>query len=216
MGTAVTDLSTVLRVNGVAGIIAEIRAEIGACRLCPAMKPFKKLSPESFGTTTTGYMIVGEAPGVGPDAFSDASGLVMRKALEDVGDEQFEELEDLFFLTHSVRCVPRDEKDTKRIRAPRRTECNTCRPYLQFEARALHPKLILAIGAKAAQSVLGRPVKIGEEHAQRQRIGDIEVLPLLVPSPHNRVSLAKRDMTIDGYTRWLTGLFGALIDDLRR
>jgi hypothetical protein len=42
------------------------------------------------------------------------------------------------------------------------------------------------------------------------------VLTLLTPSPNNRAPLKKLDMTIENYTRWLTGLFGALIDELRR
>jgi hypothetical protein len=37
-----------------------------------------------------------------------------------------------------------------------------------------------------------------------------------VPSPHNRGALKRRGFGIESYTRWLTGLFGALIDDLRR
>lgn len=218
MGTATAGqaLQTVMRVNGVAGVIADIRAGIAACRLCPAMKPFRKAPPELHGTTRTGYMLVGEAPGLEAGIFADAGGAVLRRALAEVGDEEFRTLEDLFFLAHSVRCIPRDTKDKKRTRAPRRTECRACRPYLRFEIRALHPRLILAIGARAAEAVLGRPVKVMEEHAHRQRLGDIEVLPLLNPSPHNRVAFGQREMTIDGYTRWLTGLFGALIDDLRR
>ena len=60
---------------GVAGIVTEIRAGIAACRLCPGMRPFRKGAPESFGTTATGYMLVGDsawmpkpldAGGIGP------------------------------------------------------------------------------------------------------------------------------------------------------
>ena len=71
MGTATRSrtLRMVMETNGVAGIITEIRSEIGACRLCPSMKPFKKQPQGCFGTTTTGYMLVGEAPGHGPRPF---------------------------------------------------------------------------------------------------------------------------------------------------
>ena len=57
---------------------------------------------------------------------------------------------------------------------------------------------------------------MGEAHAQRHRVHDAEVLTLLTPSPNNRAPLKKLDTTIENYTRWLTGLFGALIDELRR
>jgi hypothetical protein len=55
-----------------------------------------------------------------------------------------------------------------------------------------------------------------KEHGQRRRIGDIELLTVLVPSPHNRAAIKRKGFSMESYTRWLAGLFGALIDDLRR
>ncbi|MHC4818471.1 MAG: uracil-DNA glycosylase [Planctomycetota bacterium] len=218
MGTA-TVLHEVSGTNGVGGLVAEIRAEIGACRLCRGLRPHRKHPPGAFGTTRTGYMLVGEAPTYSPRPFDDAAGEVLRQALRQVGDEEYGDLEDLFFLAHAVRCVPRHPGNTRKIkktRPPTRAECRTCRPYLQFEIRALHPRLIIAVGSKAADAVLGRSIKIGEAHGQRHRLNDAEVLTLLTPSPNNRAPLKKLDMTIENYSRWLTGLFGALIDELRR
>jgi DNA polymerase len=205
-----------MRTNGVAGIVAEIRAGIGVCRLCSGMRPCQKLPPDSYGTTRTGYMLVGEAPGRSPQAFDDAAGAVLRRSLRDVGDEEYRDLEDLFFLTHAARCVPPHPKEERKTRPPSLVECRTCRPYLRFEIRALHPRLVIAVGNRAAAAVLGRPVKIGEAHGCRHRLGDVEVLTLISPSPHNRVALRKLEMTIENYGRWLTGLFGALVDELRR
>jgi DNA polymerase len=180
------------------------------------MRPFRKLPPESFGTTRTGYVLVAEAPGPKGDLFRDASGAVMRAALAQAHDEEYKALEDLFFVTHAVRCVPRNPKAKGKTRAPKRSECGACRPYLAFELRALHPKLVLAVGGKAAEAVLGQPVVMDDEHGQRRRIGDIELLTVLVPSPHNRGALKRHGFGMESYTRWLAGLFGALIDDLRR
>jgi len=218
MGTAAV-LQDAPPAHGVGGIISEIRAEIGACRLCRGLRPHRKQPPGAFGTTWTGYMMVGEAPNYSPRPFDDAAGAVLRQALRDVDDEDYRELEDLFFLAHAARCVPRHPKNTRKVkktRPPTRAECRTCRPYLQFEIRALHPRLIIAVGSKAAEAVLGRSLKIGEAHGQRHRVLDAEVLTLLTPSPNNRAPLRKLDMTIENYSRWLTGLFGALIDELRR
>lgn len=214
MGTA-TALSPA-RPNGVAGIVAGIRAGIASCKLCPAMRPHRKLPPESFGTTRTGYVLVAEAPGPKGDLFRDAAGAVLREALAQTHDDEYRALEDLFFVTHAVRCVPKNPKAKGKTRAPKRSECSSCRPYLAFELRALHPKLVVAVGGKAAEAVLGRPVAMETEHGQRRRIGDIEILTVLVPSPHNRGALKRHGFGIESYTRWLAGLFGALIDDLRR
>jgi len=216
MGTATVGRQGTPGALGVPGLVAGIRAGIATCKLCPAMRPFRKLPPESFGTTRTGYVLVAEAPGMKGELFRDASGAAMREALAQTHDEEYTSLEDLFFLTHAVRCVPADPKAKAKTRAPKRSECSACRPYLAFELRALHPKLVLAVGGKAAEAVLGTPVVMETEHGQRRRIGDIELLTVLVPSPHNRAALKRKGFTIESYTRWLAGLFGALIDDLRR
>ena len=47
--------------TGIAGLVAGIRAGIQTCKLCPAMRPFRKLPPDAFGTTRTGYVLVAEA-----------------------------------------------------------------------------------------------------------------------------------------------------------
>lgn len=200
--------------TGVAGIVTEIRAEIAACRLCPAMRPYRKQPPESFGTTRTGYMLVGEAPGRTRKPFSDERGRIFREALSEVGDERYRELEELFFLADAVRCTPLRKQDRKRTRPPTKAECRTCNPYLQFELRALRPRLVLAVGANAAQAVLGRPVDIEAAHATREHLRDIEVLPLLLPT--HRAALKRAGITAESYRRWLAGLFGSLIDAIER
>jgi len=218
MGTATRSRRrrSVAPTTGVASVIAEIRAEIGACKLCPGLKPHRKLPSKSFGTTQTGYMLVGEAAGPGARPFDDAAGEVLRKAVRDVGDETHRDLEDLFFLSQAARCGPVRPDDAKRTRSPTRRECRACSPFLAFEMRALHPRLVVTLGGRAAESVLQKPVKIGEIHGRRHRVGDVSVLTLTTPSPFNRVALRRLDLTIESYGRWLTGLFGALIDDLAR
>lgn len=208
--------SSVAETSGVAGIVTDIRAAVAACRLCPKMAPHHKSPPGSFGTTSTRYMLVGSVPEPGGRVFRDAAGTVLREALAAVDDPRYRELEDLFFLTHAARCVPMHSKVEGKVRPPSVVECRTCRPYLDFEMRALHPRLVIAIGGKAAESVLGCKVKIEQVHRERHRLRTGEALTLVTPSPHSRATLKRLDLTIESYRRWLTGLFGALIDDLDR
>ena len=200
--------------SGIAGVIAEIRADVGGCRICPSLAPHRKLPPDSFGTTRTGYVIVSEAAGFGVRPLDGAAGAVLRGALLDVGDETYRDLEDLFFLTQAAQCVPMRKDNPARTRTPTKTECRKCSAYLGFELRALRPRLVLAFGARAVEAVLGRQAKLAEDHATRHLLGELQVLTLLSPSPGNRSALKTRGMTLENYSRWLTGLFGALIDDL--
>jgi uracil-DNA glycosylase family 4 len=201
--------------RGVTALVADIRAGVAACRVCPALAPYRKHPPESFGTTRTGYVLVGEAGSRSPRPFDDPAGRTLREALRAVEDPAYRDLEDLFFLTQAVRCAPQ-RKGGKGSRAPTRGECKACRPYLHFELRALHPRLVVAVGSLAAEAALGEPVRIVEAHGRRWRRGDLEVLTLATPSPRNGAALKRLDITLDGYRRWLTGLFGALVDDLGR
>jgi len=201
---------------GVPALATEIREGLAACQLCPAMKPFRKLGPGAYGTTRTGYVLIAESPGQAGTFCTEAADAVLRDALAQAGDEEFRSLEDLFFLTHAVRCAPRDPKAEGRARPPKRSECTECRPYLEFELRVLHPRLVVAVGGKAAEAVLGEPVRMDTEHGARRRIGDLDLLTVLVPSPYNRAALKRHNFTLESYTRWLAGLFGSLIDDLRR
>jgi len=200
-------------VPGIAGIIHEIQAEVARCRFCPGLAPWRKLPAEAFGTTTTGFMLLGEAPGPGARPFDDRAGEVLRAALRDVGHDRFRELEDLFYLTHAVRCRPTDPRVDRR-RPPSKAECAGCRPYLALEVRALHPDLVLAFGTHAAEAVLERPVRLKLEHGALHRVEATEVIPLLVPSPSNTVALACHGHTLAGYRAWLAGLFGTLIERL--
>ncbi len=207
VSAALDQTESVSRAPGIAGILAEVRAEVAACRICPGMKPFRKGGKSPSGNLDTGYMLVGEAPGRVTDE-------MLREALEAVGDERFRRLGDLFFLAEAVRCRPAHQRIKGRTRVPSRPECRNCKPYLHFEIRTLHPRMVVTLGAKAAEAVLDRPIKIEREHGKRHLLQEIEVLTLLMPSPNNSASLKRLDMTIAGYKRWLTGLFGSLIDAL--
>jgi DNA polymerase len=195
-------------------MIVDMRAEVAACRLCPRMAPHAQWPSGSFGTTSTGYMLLGEAPDHEARPFDGQRGGLLREALTDVGDPRYQRLEDLFFLADAVRCRPVDSKDASRTRPPSSTECRECHYYLDFELRALHPRLVLAVGAVAARSVLNEPVQIEKVHGRRHILRGTTVLPLLLPSAANRAAFGRLGLTLATYRRWLTGLFGTLIEEI--
>lgn len=185
---------------GVGGVVAEIREAIAACQSCAEMAPWRKHPPDSFGTTATGYVLVGQAPERRPPRLP-----LVREALAAVGDARYRDLEDLFFLADAVHCQP------ARPGALRKGVLAACGRWLDIEIRVLHPRLVLALGAKACEAVLHRPVRMEEEHGIRLRLGEFEVLPLLMPSPAALPSLRRLGMDLAGYRRWLMRLLAGLI-----
>jgi len=197
--------------SGVAGILAELRREACACRLCASMGPHRKPPPDPPGLAATGCMLVAEAPAPDGSDLLGATRAVLRSAIRGMHDPRFREVEDLFFVTHAVRCIPPHPAGPDRARPPSRVEWRTCSPYLDFEIRALHPRVIVTIGGRAAEAVLGRKVAIRTEHEHRHRLGGAELITLLAPSPHNRASLKAVGLTVESYAARLAELFATLL-----
>jgi len=201
--------------GSVGGLLADLRADVAACRLCPRMAPYKKTAPDTAGTLASGFVLVAGAPDKRGRLFRDAAGEALRAALRDAGAPDYRELEQLFFVTTATRCSPRRPHDRRKSRPPSAVECRTCRPFLHLEMRALHPRLILTVGKQAGAALLDEPVRIEEIHGRRHRLREGQVLTLISPAPTNRASMKRLGLTPEGYGRWLTGLFGSLIDELR-
>lgn len=64
---------------------------------------------------------------------------------------------------------------------PSMKEINACRPWLDAELETVKPKLIVALGATAAQGLLGSSFRITQEHGKVQ---DVEGLPPIVATLH--------------------------------
>jgi DNA polymerase len=181
----------------VAGIVSEIREEVAGCRACAPMEPWRKHPPDSFGTTATGYVLVGQCPERRTPRLP-----LFREALAAVGDPRYRDLEDLFFLTDVVHCQPPGR------RGPGREVVRRCSRYAELEIRVLHPRLIVTVGARAAEAVLDRELSIEREHGVRHQLGEFDVLTLLLPVVP---SLRKRGLTLESYREWLTALMQGLI-----
>jgi DNA polymerase len=79
------------------------------------------------------------------------------------------------YIANAVKCRPPGN------RTPEADEMAVCRPYLQRQIRLLQPRLIVALGRPAAQTLLQGEVKIAalRGHLQEYVDGDLRI-PLLV------------------------------------
>jgi DNA polymerase len=100
-------------------------------------------------------MLVGEQPGDREDRlghpFVGPAGQLLERALERAGIGAAE-----LYVTNAVKHFKFVERGKRRIHSkPKAIEIRACRPWLEAEIRVVRPALVVALGATAAQTLLG-------------------------------------------------------------
>jgi uracil-DNA glycosylase len=128
-------------------------------------------------------MFVGEQPGDQEDLvgrpFVGPAGQLFDRGLQEAGIERAG-----VYVTNAVKHFKFEPRGRRRIhKTPAQAEIEACRPWLTREIRALKPRLIVAMGATAAHSVLGRPTPIQKNRGTFFRVSDdTQVLITVHPS----------------------------------
>ena len=147
-----------------------LREEAADCRACDL---WRDATQTVFGEGPAGarLMMVGEQPGDKEDLagrpFVGPAGQMLDRALEEAGIDR-----ELVYVTNAVKhfkFVPRGK--IRLHQKPNTAEIRACRPWYQRELAALAPDLVVALGATAAQSVLGKATPINKT---RGRILELE------------------------------------------
>jgi uracil-DNA glycosylase family protein len=140
--------------------IEELRREAASCRACPL---WKNATQTVFGEgpPEADILFVGEQPGDREDRagrpFVGPAGLMFNKALEDAGIDR-----QRAYVTNAVKHFKFEPRGKLRLhKRPNAGEINVCKRWLLAEIEVLQPRLIVALGATAAQSLAGHPVAIG-------------------------------------------------------
>ncbi|HUY17932.1 MAG TPA: uracil-DNA glycosylase family protein [Candidatus Binataceae bacterium] len=188
------------------------------CRECRTIAPWRKFPAQNRGTPRFGLMILGEAPGrVSLDngrGFSNPRNLTIRRAFARAVAPRQLELEELFYITDTVKCWPASPSGANR--APRASEVQRCTSrHLGSELGIIRPRLILAFGARATHAALGYPVKLSLAHGTARRsVTGIRVIPLMHPSTANIAGMRQAGISsLSDYERRLARLMRS---ELRR
>ena len=136
--------------------IPEIRAEIGPdCVRCKLSQLGRSKVVNSVGNFNADLMFVGEAPGADEDEqgepFVGRAGRLLTDIMNAIGFQR----EDVF-IGNINRCRP------PKNRAPEPDESSVCKPFLEREIAVVRPKVIVVLGATAAQNLLETKVPIGK------------------------------------------------------
>jgi uracil-DNA glycosylase len=112
------------------------------------------------GLVRAEILFVGEQPGDREDRegkpFVGPAGRLLDKALEEVGIDRR-----LAYVTNVVKHFKWTPKGKRRIHAkPNWSEIAACRPWLEAEIEVVEPRVIVCLGATAAQALLGREFRV--------------------------------------------------------
>jgi uracil-DNA glycosylase len=140
--------------------------------VCTACDLYKTGTQTVFGEGAAGadLMLVGEQPGDKEDLagrpFVGPAGKLLDEGLEEAGIDRSKA-----FVTNAVKhfkWTPSPRAGSKvRIHAkPNAAEIKACRPWLESELDVVRPKVVVCLGATAAQALLGRQFKVTQQHGQ--------------------------------------------------
>ncbi len=134
------------------------------------------------GNPAARIMLVGEQPGDEEDRagrpFVGPAGRVLDSALRDAGLSRPE-----LYVTNAVKAFKFEERGKRRIhQTPRSSDISACRPWLRAELETIRPAVVVCLGASAAESVLGRKVRISAERGTVVSQRDARVVVTYHPS----------------------------------
>jgi DNA polymerase len=148
-----------------AGDWQRLREEAAGCRNCDL---WKRGTQTVFGEggTRAQVMFVGEQPGNEEDRagrpFVGPAGRLLDKALEEAGIDRR-----LAYVTNAVKHFKWEPRGKRRIHAkPSAREIAACTPWLNAEIALIRPKVIVCLGATAAQTLLGKAFRVTQSRGE--------------------------------------------------
>ncbi len=171
------------------GNLADLRA---AALRCTACHLYKRATQTVFGEgpAHATIMLVGEQPGDYEDVagrpFVGPAGRIMDRALREAGIDR-----KTLYVTNAVKHFKWEPRGKRRIhQKPDAREVAACRPWLEAELRLVKPKLVVCLGATAAQAIFGSSFRVTRE---RGRVLSSKLAPRVLATVHPSLLLRQPD-----------------------
>ena len=160
--------------------LTSVREVAAGCKACDL---YKRGTQTVFGEgpKRARLMLVGEQPGDAEDLaghpFVGPAGRVLDRALEDAGIDRGD-----VYVTNVVKHFKWEPRGKRRIHAkPNAGEIGACRPWLETEIAIVKPRVLVCLGATAAQALLGKSFKVSR---QRGELVDSSLAPIVTATVH--------------------------------
>lgn len=145
--------------------LEQVRLAAAECKACDLWKTGTQ-TVFGEGTEQAEIMLVGEQPGDKEDLagrpFVGPAGRVLDQALADAGIDRSK-----VYVTNAVKHFKWEARGTRRLhKRPDVAEVTACRPWLDKEIELVRPRVVVCLGATAAQALLGRTFKVTKQRGE--------------------------------------------------
>ena len=149
---------------------ASLEAAVAGCQACGLCRG-RRNTVFGVGDRQAGWMLVGEAPGENEDLrgepFVGNAGQLLDNMLRAVGLDRQQGV----YIANVIKCRPPGNRN------PEPAEVAQCEPFLRRQIALVRPRIIVAMGRFAVQSLLGTQEPIGK---LRGRLHQYEGVPVVV------------------------------------
>jgi len=157
-----------------------LRAAAAGCQACALWKTGTQ-TVFGEGSADAEVVLVGEQPGDQEDKqgrpFVGPAGRVLDEALEAAGIDRSK-----VYVTNVVKHFKWTAQGKRRIhKKPNAEEVTACKPWLSAELEAVQPRMLICLGATAAQALLGRSFRVTKD---RGRLVDSDLAPMVMATVH--------------------------------
>jgi DNA polymerase len=155
--------------------LAAIREDIGDCTRCKLHTQGRKQVVFGVGNPSADLMFVGEAPGADEDVqgvpFVGRAGQLLTRMIEAMGFTR-----DEVYIANVIKCRPPGNRN------PEPDEIETCEPFLFRQIETIRPKVIVALGAFAAKTLLRSDAPISRLRGRLYDYRGVKLIPTFHPS----------------------------------
>lgn len=145
--------------------LSTLREAAAGCKACNLWKTGTQ-TIFGEGPANARIMLVGEQPGDREDRagrpFVGPAGGLLDAALEEAGISR-----DQAYVTNAVKHFKWEPRGKRRIhKKPNAAEITACRPWMLAEINLIQPKVIVCLGATAAQPLLGKAFRVSKQRGE--------------------------------------------------